>query len=110
MTNQGTYGDELHYDSETDAYYYRGDWSREVPSDVVTAVVARVLEADAGDLEPLYTAIDPDGLDLVFASRPGRRRRDSNVEVSFRFAGCTVVVSGDGEVRVRPSDEERGEA
>ena len=109
MSNQGTRGDELRYDPETNTYYYQQDWSREAPSDAVTDVVARVLETDAKELEPLYTAIDPDGLDLVFEPRPGRRRRDSDVEVSFRFDGCTVTIARDGEIRVRPPDEERDE-
>lgn len=65
--------------------------------DVTTAVVGAVADAkavDPLDLPPLYEAVDPDALgDLVGGAAGGAR-------IEFAYAGCRVVVRGDGTVAV----------
>ncbi|WP_458188212.1 HalOD1 output domain-containing protein [Haladaptatus sp. NG-WS-4] len=46
------------------------------------------------DLPPLYESIEPDALDELV------ERGDSNLVVSFPFAGHEVVVRGDGTVEI----------
>lgn len=65
----------------------------------------RVIEAvadetgdDPTEVGPLYHVIDPDALDRLFAPTPRGGRTEGFVE--FGFAGCDVVVRGDGTVEV----------
>jgi len=67
---------------------------------VITAV-ADATDNDFTDLEPLYSTIDPDALDSLFQSGPGGQWQQAS-QVSFRFAGCDVVVHGDRKVVVKP--------
>lgn len=71
------------------------------PQDAVTTVVQAVAETkDVSplDLEPLANALDPSVLEKIVADDGARRR------VEFEYAGCEVLVTGDGEVSV---DEQR---
>lgn len=76
----------------------RGEWTgADDISAGITAAVGEALDVDAGELAPLYTAIDPDGLARIF----GHRSDPSDpTTVTFRFEGCTVVVSDGGDVTV----------
>ncbi|USZ68790.1 hypothetical protein NGM10_03405 [Halorussus salilacus] len=63
----------------------------------------RVIEAvadetgdDLTEVGPLYHVIDPDALDRLFA--PTNRTGRTEGFVEFTFAGCDVVVRGDGTV------------
>ncbi len=69
----------------------------------------RVIEAvadetgkDPTEVGPLYHVIDPDALDRLFSATRGSGRNQGYVE--FSFAGCDVVVSGEGEVEVTQQD------
>lgn len=64
---------------------------------VITAV-AEETGNDPTEVGPLYHVIDPDALDQLFASTRGNGRNQGHVE--FTFAGCDVVVRGDGEIEV----------
>lgn len=64
----------------------------------VVEAVAETTGQDPTEVGPLYHAIDPDALDRLFAPTPGNGRTGGYVE--FSFAGCDVVVRGNGEVEV----------
>lgn len=76
------------------------EWDRDSEHTPVFAVVSAVGKAaneDPLELPPLHDAIDPEALNDLFTSRP-----DPAVEkVEFRYAGCDVVVHGDGTVEAQ---------
>ncbi|MFB6191829.1 MAG: HalOD1 output domain-containing protein [Haloarculaceae archaeon] len=84
----------------------RLDWGQSgQPSVTVVEAVAAATDRSTTDLPLLQQRLDPDALDvLVTAGQP-------SVTVSFRYAGTTVSVGGDGAVEVRvdggPADGER---
>lgn len=67
-------------------------------SERVVRAVADHRGVDPGDLdEPLYSAIDPDALDALFARAPD----ESSVRrLRFRYLGHDVTVEADGTVTV----------
>jgi hypothetical protein len=66
--------------------------SAEPPSTTVVEAVAAATETDPNELEPLYSAVDPDALDALFADT-GTRRAAGHIE--FTYCGFAVVVSRD---------------
>ncbi|WP_231185095.1 HalOD1 output domain-containing protein [Haladaptatus sp. DYF46] len=68
-----------------------------ITRDVVREVAARA-GVQPNELPPLYDFIDPDALDRVVHST------DSDLELSFVFAGYRVTIEGDGSVRVHQDD------
>lgn len=68
----------------------------------VIAAVAEKTGKDSTEVGPLYHVIDPDALDRLFSATRGNGRNRGHVE--FTFAGCDVVVQGDGEVEVTERD------
>lgn len=63
------------------------------PSERVIDAVAETTERDPTELPPLYDTLDPDALDALL-------RTGFDGTVSFTFAGCSVTVGDDGEIRV----------
>lgn len=72
--------------------------ARSVSGRVVSAV-AEELDVDRTEIDPLYSVVDPDALDALFAPDPVGRP-PAMCRVSFRYCGCEVQVSGDGDVHV----------
>jgi hypothetical protein len=72
--------------------YTVGD--EETISDAVLRAVAAVSNAEPTDLPPLYHAISPDDLNIVFRSDRARGR------VRFRYGGYVVDVDAEGTVAV----------
>lgn len=70
---------------------------QELPSTATVMAVAAAAGVEPDALPPLYDTIDPDALDDLFRSPHAIR---SDVRVSFTYAGCDVVVAGDGDVSV----------
>jgi Halobacterial output domain 1 len=68
-----------------------------ITQDIVREVATRT-DVQPTELPPLYDFIDPDALDTVV------RSTDSDLELSFRFAGYRVTVEGDESIRVRQDD------
>jgi hypothetical protein len=64
----------------------------------VITEVAEETGKEPTEVGPLYHVIDPDALDRLFSATRGSGRNQGYVE--FTFAGCDVVVHGDGEVEV----------
>ncbi|MFP9192183.1 HalOD1 output domain-containing protein [Natronosalvus vescus] len=80
-------------------------WDRSSTNSPVVAVVAEIAAATGTDpleLPPLSSAIDPDALNALFASRPITTVQ----RVTFQYAGYEVVVDGDGDVRLDPGLED----
>jgi hypothetical protein len=69
-------------------------------SETVVTTVAQATGADPLEMVPLYNVIDPDALNAIFD--PAGTAQPPSVKVSFRMAGCDVVVDADGEVVVTP--------
>ena len=77
------------------------DWTETKPSAAVVEVVSNALRATPTDVEPLYTAVDPDALDKLL-SDPDGRRDSTAVVVSFMFADRRVTVEGTGTIVAEP--------
>ncbi|MFC3959904.1 HalOD1 output domain-containing protein [Halovivax cerinus] len=73
-------------------------------SHVVIETIAEREGIDVTELEPpayppLYSVVDPDALDTVFAPAPSGDGR-SNGSVRFEYAGYTVTAYSDGRVEL----------
>lgn len=92
--------DSVGYDQTTGAYRNqcgRGD------SKLLTLMIIDGVSAVNGleqtEMEPLYSVVDPDELaSLLFTAD------DNTVQASFVFEGCSVSVTGSGEVVVEPRE------
>lgn len=82
----------------TESYRIRAE---EPASDAVVQAVASATNRESLELPPIYDAIDPDGLDALFAATDEATRE--GITISFAYAGCDVAVDA-SEVRVRRSD------
>lgn len=77
-----------------------GEWTRDgkdTPVYAVVSAVAEVEQTDPIELPPLYDAIDPEALNTLFTARsdPGLD------QITFQYAGYTIVIQASGEVQVR---------
>jgi len=70
-----------------------------ITHEIVSRVAARK-GVGPSEIEPLYTAIDPDALEAMFDDADGSVLRDGRL--SFRYEGFTVRVSDDGTVDLGP--------
>lgn len=77
---------------DTDVTYEAG--YGETPSRAIVTAVSSALNCDETELEPLNTAVDPDALNSLFRSTSSVNRGGGSV--SFRYAGCEVVVECEG--------------
>jgi hypothetical protein len=81
-----------------DADTHRSDWSKaESVGTAVVCAIAGETGREPTELPVLSTAVDPDGLDQLLT------HGNDSVRVSFRYAGCGVMVRGDGTVLVEQS-------
>ena len=73
--------------------------AEEAPSAVVVTAIAAISGQKPDELDPLYTAVDPDALDSLFApTASGGHRAD--VEVTFRYHGYEVAVRSYGVIEI----------
>ena len=96
--------DLFEYDPEADTYVTTLEWTRHDPSVAVVELLARILEVDPDDLEPLASSIDPVALDALLGGHR-RRSRSGECSVSFAYVGHWVTVSSDGRVEITPGDD-----
>lgn len=76
---------------------------RETVTEAVVRAVRSGTGADGGTLSPLYSTIDTDALNRLFADRdPGPD--GANAAVEFGYVGHRVRVNSGGEIRVVPED------
>lgn len=92
--------DRVGYDPTTDTYHNKCDWedSNSLCLTIVETVSA-VTGREPTDMAPLYSVIDPEALESLLSTA-----RDSDIQLSFAFEGCTVSVSSSGEVIVEPEE------
>lgn len=64
----------------------------------VVEAVATLYDVDSTDLDPLYSVIDPDALDALFAPTQADRRLTG--EVTFQYENLVISVHGDGTIRL----------
>jgi len=74
------------------------DWDEIRPSVAVTRVVSIVMNREPTACEPLYETIDADSLNQLLQSTP----HPPEFELSFRYLGIPIVISGDGTVTAFP--------
>lgn len=78
--------------------------TRSLSFDVIAAVAEREgvdpTEIEPPEYESLYAVVNPEALDALFAPRQDGSDRISG-RVEFTFNGYHVVITGDGEVRLR---------
>ena len=70
----------------------------DTPGSTAEAIISLVAETDGRDpleLPPLYEAVDPEALNQLCMSSS-----DSDLRVSFTYAGFTVLVEGSGIVHL----------
>ena len=80
---------------ETGSFEY--DPSVLAPSAAVVQAVATQTRRSGVEIDPLFSAVDPEALDAVFS-------RDGVYEVSFTYEGYRVTVDGDARISLRPAD------
>lgn len=86
------------FDPTTGAYHARFDANREEdPVVAIVRAVAAVVDRDPIDMPQLYATVHTGALADVLCSS-----REAAVEVTFPYEGCTVTVTSDGLVLVRP--------
>lgn len=69
----------------------------------VVTLISDTTGVDPLELPPLYEAIDPEAVQQVLQSGGA-----GPTKVSFRYAGCNVVVTSDGELFVLDRSTENG--
>lgn len=80
-----------------DGFQITFDPEEEPIEEVIPNAVAVIHNVDPGDLEPFFSAIDPDALHrLMWPSTPGQA---GAIEVSFVYEGLEITVEQDGTVR-----------
>ncbi|WP_152031308.1 HalOD1 output domain-containing protein [Natrarchaeobaculum aegyptiacum] len=96
--------DIFEHDPASNTYYTTLEWTTHDPSVAVVELIARLLDADPTDLEPLAWSIDPSALDAILQ---GQQEGPSTTPctVDFSYLGHRITVSSDGRVEVEPPDD-----
>lgn len=90
----------IEYHPETDSYRGRFDSSAESVTTAVVSMVAKVAENDPLEMEPLYSAVDPDALNDLITSVPSDPSHP-DLEVTFAFDDYDVTVHSYGVIAVQ---------
>lgn len=83
-------------DTDEDSIHAQYDWTDTEPTLGVIETIARLLDTDEADLDPLYGYIDPEALGSLVQPRGAEA-----VSVSFDYRGLQVTVKSSGDVIVR---------
>lgn len=93
------------YDETSDTYRTAFDPHTRPPSEPIVAAVGAATGRDPLDLPPLFSAIDSDALNALFAPTPaGLERNDGRV--TFEYADQHVTMESNGTVTVQPTSSE----
>lgn len=91
---------------DTDISATLGTPSTDAPSFTVVERIAELEGTTPGELSPpLYSAIDPEALDSLFA--PTARSSRTEGQLSFTYCGYEVDVRSTGEVSVADPERNR---
>lgn len=90
----------IEFDVERGTYRTTFDPTTDSPSDVVVESVSAVTGTAPLDLDPLYSVVDPDALDSLFAPTASGTTRTGRT--TFEYSDCEVTVSADGDVLLDP--------
>ncbi|WP_161973210.1 HalOD1 output domain-containing protein [Halostella litorea] len=89
-------GNERRHERREQPHGRRVPPARDDPSTEVILAIADAAGVEPTQLDPLATAVDPDGLDALFEDGKAPD------EVMFRYQGYVVHVYEDGTIQVRP--------
>lgn len=88
-------------DTITDTDSHKGDSKTGSVSTAVVEAVSDVTETPPVQLNPLYNAVNPDALDLLFKPTHSGAPRENEGEITFTYNECRVTVFADGDVEVQ---------
>lgn len=91
----------LTYHAETETYRTEYDWRVDAPQEVVIHCVAALEGSQAIELDPLYTVLDPDALDQLFAPMASGQHLGDG-KVTFDYHGYEVTLHSYGVIAIRP--------
>lgn len=95
------YCNQSYSSTETESVTRTFDWDqRDSVQTAVITTVAAVTNQDPTKMAPLSHVIDTDALDSIFAPTCSTPRATGTIK--FEYEGCTVTISADGTVSVRP--------
>ena len=88
--------DRIGYDPTTRTYHVRhSSEDEEIPLVVeIVEAVAAITGTEPMAMEPLYSVLDPDALELLIRDAGG------DVQATFTYEGCRVTVESGGEIVV----------
>lgn len=86
--------------TNNDGTTYHVQENESVTQAVVRAVSTET-DSDPTAIESLYSVVESDALNKLFAPRVSGGRRMANVAVAFRYSECAIRVTHDGEVRIK---------
>jgi Halobacterial output domain 1 len=84
---------------ENNTFVYDREGSESVAEAILTAV-SSISGVEMTNLEPLYTAIDPDALNALFGSYSDGTPRDGKGIVVFPYESYQVTVEGTNQIRI----------
>ena len=90
--------DRFGYDPITETYHAQCKWvgPDELCLSIVDAV-ATATDQEPREMEPLFAALDPDPLQELLNSAG-----DDDIQVSFTYEECAIVVASSGDLVVQP--------
>ncbi|WP_440766047.1 HalOD1 output domain-containing protein [Natronorubrum sp. DTA7] len=88
----------LDYHVDENAYWAIYRFGGNSPSIAVVSAVAAVSGIDPLDMEPLYSAIDPDAFDELVTRT---EHAGDELQITFEFHDCEVAVNSTGSLKVQ---------
>lgn len=90
--------------AEETTYHIQED---ESVTEAVVRAVCSVTESDQMGLEPIYSVVDPDALNVLFGSNGSDHSRRTDGVVAFEYVGRHVQITSENTVKVSgtPPDE-----
>ncbi|WP_440009260.1 HalOD1 output domain-containing protein [Halomicrococcus sp. SG-WS-1] len=75
-------------------------------TEAVVRDVSAEKESPLTELESLYSVVETDALNTLFAPQVNGDRRMANGAVAFRYSECDIRITHDGKVLIKEDDEE----
>lgn len=95
----------VEYDSEKGIYRSYYDWSSELPLTTVLIELITDIEGITAKeptiIDPIYTVIDPEGLNTLFTPIEESKQRHSG-KINFTFYGYEITVHATGTIMLIP--------